>query len=50
MIRNLLHITRGIKCVPTMNGKWLERFHGLDRARGYGLKSMGIQAKLLLWR
>lgn len=27
------------------NGE-LKRFHGLDRARGYGLKSMGMQAKL----
>jgi len=24
----------------------LKRFHGLDRARGYGLRSIGIQAKL----
>jgi hypothetical protein len=24
----------------------MKRFHGLDRARGYGLKSMSIQAKL----
>lgn len=27
------------------NGE-MKRFHGLDRARGYGLKSMGMQAKL----
>lgn len=27
------------------NGE-MKRFHGLDRARGYGLRSMGIQAKL----
>jgi len=24
----------------------MKRFHGMDRARGYGLKSMSIQAKL----
>lgn len=24
----------------------MKRFHGLDRARGYGLKSMSMQAKL----
>lgn len=27
------------------NGE-MKRFHGMDRARGYGLKSMKIQAKL----
>jgi hypothetical protein len=27
------------------NGE-MKRFHGLDRARGYGLKSIGMQAKL----
>ena len=27
------------------NGE-MKHFHGLDRARGYGLKSMSIQAKL----
>lgn len=27
------------------NGE-MKRFHGLDRARGYGLKSMSLQAKL----
>lgn len=27
------------------NGE-MKRFHGLDRARGYGLRSMGMQAKL----
>ena len=27
------------------NGE-MKRFHGLDRARGYGLKSMSMQAKL----
>lgn len=27
------------------NGE-MKRFHGLDRARGYGLKSMAMQAKL----
>lgn len=24
----------------------MKRFHGLDRARGYGLKSVNLQAKL----
>jgi transposase len=28
------------------NGE-MKRFHGLDRARGYGLKSMSLQAKLI---
>jgi hypothetical protein len=27
------------------NGE-MKRFHGLDRARGYGLKSVSMQAKL----
>lgn len=32
-------------CHEWKNGE-MKRFHGLDRARGYGLRSMSIQAKL----
>ncbi len=32
-------------CQEWKNGE-MKNFHGLDRARGYGLKSMGLQAKL----
>lgn len=32
-------------CHEWKNGE-IKRFHGLDRARGYGLRSMSIQAKL----
>ena len=32
-------------CQEWKNGE-MKRFHGLDRARGYGLRSMGIQARL----
>ena len=32
-------------CQEWKNGE-MKNFHGLDRARGYGLKSMSIQAKL----
>lgn len=32
-------------CHEGKNGE-IKRFHGLDRARGYGLKSMQMQAKL----
>jgi hypothetical protein len=32
-------------CQQWENGE-MKNFHGLDRARGYGLKSMAIQAKL----
>lgn len=32
-------------CSEWKNGE-MKRFHGLDRARGYGLRSMGIQARL----
>jgi hypothetical protein len=31
-------------CQEWKNGE-MKNFHGLDRARGYGLKSMSIQAK-----
>src|SRR5690625_2525239 len=32
-------------CQEWKNGE-MKNFHGLDRARGYGLKSMALQAKL----
>lgn len=32
-------------CQEWKNGE-MKNFHGLDRARGYGLKSMSTQAKL----
>jgi len=32
-------------CQEWKNGE-MKNFHGLDRARGYGLKSMELQAKL----
>lgn len=36
---------RKIACQEWKNGE-MKNFHGLDRARGYGLKSMSTQAKL----
>ncbi|QAA32326.1 hypothetical protein C1I91_12140 [Clostridium manihotivorum] len=32
-------------CNEWKNGE-MKRFHGLDRAKGYGLRSMGMQARL----
>jgi hypothetical protein len=32
-------------CQEWKNGE-MKNFHGLDRAKGYGLKSMALQAKL----